>query len=116
MLPSTQKIEKEACGATSAEGRCPLQRLKQVDARLFPVALHGPFGYALHAGDLDEGEPAEELEVHDDREPRVDCRQLVERVADPRQLFAVRQRVGELGRERRELEQPSALLRMPAAR
>ena len=49
---------------------------------LLPIALDGPLGDLLHPGDLNEREAAEELEVHDLGQPRVDGGQLLERLRE----------------------------------
>src|SRR5262249_61163529 len=82
---------------------------------LLPVALDGALRDALHAGDLREGEAAEELQVDDGREPRVDGGELVEGVTDASELGTVWHRACDVGRDRRELELAAALLRLPAA-
>ena len=68
----------------------------EVDACLVPLPLHGTLRHATHAGDLDKGESAEELEVDDFGERGVDRSELVERIADRRQLAIVHR-----GRRRR---------------
>ncbi len=66
-------------GALASAGELvAAQRSEQEDARLLPVALHGPFGEALHRGNLDEREAAEELQVDDEREAGIDGAQLVQ--------------------------------------
>ena len=67
-------------------------RVMQVEAALFPVALNRPLRDAAHRGDLGEGEAAEELQVDDLGETRLDLGELVERVADPDQRAAGRSR------------------------
>jgi hypothetical protein len=37
----------------------------QIDARLFPLPLHGTFGNAPQSGNLCEGKTTEEFQVHD---------------------------------------------------
>ena len=88
-------------------------RAMQIDAALLPVALHGPLRHAAHGGDLGEGEAAEELQIDDLREIRIDLAELVERIADPGQLLRVGHVGRQIGAERRNLEQAAALLRAP---
>jgi len=75
------------------------QRPVKVDACLFPVALDGPLRDAAHRSNFGEREPAEESEVDDLREPRVDTREIVERIADLRELAFVRDGLGDFGAE-----------------
>src|SRR5258706_11248302 len=110
----TRQIGKHG-GKTTSRGRT-LQRLMQVDARLLPVALHGPLRDRLHRGNFGEREPAEELEVDDLREAGIDGGELVQRLADARELFPVGNILDDVGAYRRDLEQPTALLRLAAAR
>jgi hypothetical protein len=54
----------------------------EINPRFFPVPLHRALRQPAHGGDLGEGEPAEELEIHDLGQNRVDGSELVERIAD----------------------------------
>jgi hypothetical protein len=92
------------------------QRSMKVDAGLFPVALDRPLRDAAHRGDFSEREPAEEFQIDDLRESRVDTREIVERVADLRELAFVRDHLGDFGAQRGDLESPSTLLSAAIAR
>ena len=89
--------------------------MMQVDAGLFPVALHRPFRHPRHGGDLREREPAEELQVDDTRQPGVDGGQFVERIAQRAQIGRVGNGFGDIRANRRDLELAAPLLRLPAA-
>ena len=71
---------------------------------------------AAHRSNFGEREPAEESEVDDLREPRVDTREIVERVAELRELAFVRDRLGDFSAQRGDLEPPSTLLSAAIAR
>ena len=68
----------------------------QVDPRLLPVALNGALRDAHHRRDLREREPAKEFQVDDPRQAGVVGLELVERVADPRQLVSVGRSLGDV--------------------
>jgi hypothetical protein len=80
--------------------------------------MDGPFGGLGNRGDLRNGEAAEELHVDHFRQQRIDARELVECRAEIRQPLViddVRFDV-DVGIERRQLELPAALERVPFAR
>ena len=84
--------------ADGRHGRSPVpdaplpMRVMQIQAALLPVALDGPFRDAAHRGNLGEGEAAEELQVDDLGQARLDLGELVERIADHDQRTAGRSR------------------------
>src|SRR5215204_1361698 len=88
-------------------------RVMQIQPPFFPVALNRALGYAAHRGDLGEGETAEELQIDDLRQPRLGLGELVERVADHDERLWIADAVGVVDPERRDLEEPAALLRAP---
>src|SRR5262245_52805439 len=92
------------------------QRLMKVDARFFPVALDCPLGHAAHRGNFSEREPAEESQIDDLCERRVDTREIVERVAELRELAFIWDRLGDFSAQRGDLEHPSTLLSAAIAR
>src|SRR5262245_64723952 len=88
----------------------------KVDARLFPVALDCPLRHAAHRVNFREREPAEESQIDDLCEPRVDTREVIQRVAELRELAFVRDRLGDFSTQRGDLEPPSTLLSAASAR
>src|SRR5262245_7815856 len=58
-----------------------LETHAQKEPRLTPVVPHGSVRYPAELGDLRELEPAEEVEIHQLGEGRVDVAQRVERLA-----------------------------------
>src|SRR5262249_41321197 len=114
-LPSDPEIGNRGRQTTSDDRGGLPQGLVQIDPGLLPVALDGALRDALHAGDLREGEAAEELQVDDGREPRVDGGELVEGVTDASELGTVWHRARDVGRDRRELDLAAALRFLPAA-
>jgi hypothetical protein len=61
----------------------------EVDSGLFPPSLYGPFRQVLEGGNFGEREPAEELQVDQFSELRLDFRQLIQGIADCREFFGV---------------------------
>src|SRR5215470_7612381 len=93
-----------------------LERGVEVDSGLLPATLHRPFRDSPHRGDLGEGEPAEELHVHDLGQRRIHTGQPVERLADARELLAVCGRLAFPVADRGDVEVAAALLGPPAPR
>ena len=62
-------------------GSSSRRTLCRIDARLFPVALHRALRHAAHRRDLGEREAAEELQVDDLGQRRIDASPAVERIA-----------------------------------
>jgi hypothetical protein len=86
----------------------------KIDARFFPLALHGPFGDIFHGRDFLKRKAAKELQVHHFRQRRLRLREFIKRVADPSELFAVHG-IFNVGSQRRNLELAAALLSLTAA-
>ena len=61
----------------------------KIDARLFPLALHGALGNAFHPGNLGKGEAAEKAQVDELGESGVAFGELIERFADTREFLVV---------------------------
>src|SRR5579871_1197081 len=61
----------------------------KVNAGLLPLPLHGAFGDFSQASDLAKGEPAEEFQVDDLRQVRLNLREFIERIGDFRKLLRV---------------------------
>ena len=59
----------------------------QKQSRLSPVALHGALRRSAELGDLREREPAEEVQIHQLGERRIEQRELLDRIAEPFQLL-----------------------------
>src|SRR5262245_4474190 len=87
----------------------------QVDSRFLPVALHAALGDTPHPGDFGEREAAEELQIDDLRERRIDLGELVERFAEAGKRSIVDDIFGSRG-ERRDFELGPALERMATPR
>ena len=85
----------------------------QIQPALLPAALDRPFRDAAHRGNLGEGEAAEELQVDDLGQARLDLGQLVKSVADHDQRLRVGHAVGVVDAERGDLEQPAAFFGPP---
>src|SRR6266576_3901492 len=61
----------------------------EIDASFFPPSLYGTLGQFLQGCNLGEGKSAEEFQIHQFSEFRLDFRQLIEGVADHGKLFPV---------------------------
>src|SRR5690348_4580797 len=87
----------------------PFESRTQQDPRLLPFPLQGTLGDAAHRGDLGKREAAEELEIHQLRQRRIESRERIDRIAQRAQLVGAR--TGLRGRmlEARDLE-PAAPL------
>src|SRR5215210_7868451 len=86
--------------------------MAKIDPRLVPMPLYRALAYSAEVRDLGEGETAEELEVDDVRDLRLDGGELVERLAEPLDVFGIarRDRVAHvLAVERGDLEAAAAL-------
>ncbi len=90
-------------------------RAVQIDARFLPAPLHRSFRYAAHGGDLGERETAEELQIDDLGQRRIDRREGVESVANPAQFLLVDPRVAGLLLQGSNLEAAAALLGLAVA-
>ena len=88
----------------------------QVEARLFPAALNRPLRDPPHRRDFGEGEAAEEFQVDDFRERRLDGGELVERVADRLEPARVDRRVGDVRAQGGDLELAAAAHGVSGAR
>src|SRR5215217_2025839 len=84
----------------------------KVKPRLYPCPFDRALGYAPHMRDLGDREAAKELEIDELREIRIDGRELVQRLADLRELVRAGGGVGDIGVERRELEAAATFLRL----
>ena len=83
----------------------------QQQPRLPEVALDGALRDATQPGYLAQGVAAEEMEVHQLGERRLQRAELVERIRELAQLFGVGRQLGEHGRAgERDLERPAAAL------
>src|SRR5262245_11631519 len=91
--------------------------MAKVDSRFVPMPLHGALAHSAEARDLGDGETAEELEVDDVRYFRLHGGELVERLAEPLDLFGIarRGRVHVLAVDRRDLEAAAVLPGLAAA-
>src|SRR5918992_3162594 len=86
-------------------------RAMEVDTSPLPVALDGALGYAAHGADLRERKAAEELQINELREQRVDLGQLVDSIAYAAQGGSVGLILENFRIERGDLELPAAFLR-----
>jgi hypothetical protein len=76
---------RHACWWTRWRGELGVgQRVLEEEPRLAPVALHRALRYAAHGGDLLESVPAEEVEVDQLRQRRLEGAKLVARPPAPR--------------------------------
>src|SRR5208282_4242437 len=87
----------------------------KIDARFFPLALHGSFGDVSHGGDFLKRKATKELQVHDFRQRRLCLREFVKRLADSSELLAIH-RIFDVASKRRNLELAAPLLSLAAAR
>src|SRR5262245_60684436 len=90
---------------------CVANRVVQVQPALLPLALNGPLGHTSHDGDLRERQAAEELQLDDLGELRLDLRQLVERIVDSQERLPIGDALLVERAQCGDLEQPSPLLR-----
>src|SRR6185436_10273877 len=91
--------------------------MAKIDPRFVPMPLHRALAHAAEARDLGEGETAEEFEVDDVRDLRLHGGELVERLAEPFDLFGIarRGRAHVLAVDRRDLEAAAPLPGLAAA-
>jgi len=84
-----REIGNQRQNTTSQRRNRVPQHMMEVDARLFPIALHRAFGHPRHGGNFPERKAAEELEVDDACQPGVGGGQFVERIAQRNQIGGV---------------------------
>src|SRR6266542_4230839 len=101
---------------TSIERGRIAHRAVQQHARFFPVALNRALGDVAERRDLAERESAEELEIDQLREIRIDLCEIVERFADRLDVRRRHRGFADLRVERRDLEATAALLRVAITR
>src|SRR5262245_40853076 len=82
-----QRSTSNAVMKTSGCSNRPIE----IQACLLPVALNRPLRRRSHCGDFREGEAAEEFEIDQLRQRRIDGGEFVQRVADRRELLFVGQ-------------------------
>src|ERR1700733_1456978 len=87
----------------------------KVDACFLPITLDGSFAHVLHRCDFCKCKAAEEPQVDDFCEGRFGLGQFFQRVADLRELTAIR-RAFNFGAKRRDFELTAALLRTATSR
>lgn len=76
----------------------------EIDACLFPPSPHCTFRQVVHGSDFGERKPAEEFQVNQPGELRLDIRQSIQGIADRRELFRVSRILCIIGSERRDFE------------
>jgi len=86
----------------------------KINARLFPLALHGPLDSPFHGCNLCERKSAKEFEVDNFGEARFSGRQFIERVAELREFATIRS-VFQFRSDRRDFKLAAPLLRLPVA-
>ena len=105
-LRRAERLRQRLSGRAAASGQLDLvERLVEQRARLRPVPPDRALGHAAHPGDLDEREAAEELQIDQLGQLRIDGGQLFEGAAEPLQIDgpAVGRRMVVLERRERQL-------------
>ena len=87
----------------------------QVDASLFPLALHGSFRHSSNFGDFTKGKSAEELQIDHLCEWAIDLGQFVDGIADLAELPRIGGIIGHPGVISGDLKFATAFLRAPVA-
>src|SRR5882724_4134813 len=88
----------------SSERQFRANTAMEINARLLPPSLHGTFRQLLHGGDFGERKPAEKFQVDHCSELRLDFRQLIQGVADQRELLRVGRILNNISSERGNFE------------
>src|SRR5437667_1104826 len=86
----------------------------EIDARLFPPSLYGPFRQVLQGSDFGERKPAEKLHVDQFCKFRLNFRQLIQCITDRREFLGVDQILTCFGLQRSNFEFTAALDRVAA--